>query len=56
MNLDENYVISEAIILYNLYLYTNYARPTDYSGFTQMVNNKNIKIIFLQLDMSYQQI
>lgn len=47
INLDENNVISEAIRLNNLYLNTNYAKPTDYYGFNKMMNNVNIKIIFL---------
>ena len=47
INLDENYVLQECNRLYNLYINTNYAKPTDHNGFTQMFNKKNIEIIFL---------
>jgi hypothetical protein len=47
INLNEEYVSSESIRLYNLYINNNYAKHTDYNGFNQMLNNKNINIIFL---------
>ena len=45
--LNDEYLINEAKRLYNLYVNTNNAKPTDYHGFLNMISKYNVSLVFL---------